>query len=65
MAGGGSENGASVNSGHPSDASYRQCVLSSPLAKWANPGWIGFHTPDEFRHPFLDAGFARAAWIDL
>lgn len=27
--------------------------------------WIGFHTPDEFRHPFLDAGFARAAWIDL
>jgi len=39
--------------------------LSAPLAKWADPGWIGFHTPDEFRHLFLDAGFARAAWIDL
>ena len=39
--------------------------LSSPLAAWADPGWIGFHTPEEFRELFTTAGFQRACWIDL
>src|SRR5262249_29012333 len=39
--------------------------LSAPLAKWADPGWIGFHTPEQFRALFASAGFARTAWIDL
>jgi SAM-dependent methyltransferase len=39
--------------------------MSVPLARWADPGWIGFHSPEEFRTLLLDAGFARAAWIDL
>lgn len=37
-------------------------VLSAPLAKWADPGWIGFHTPEEFRDLFLQAGFADFYW---
>jgi ubiquinone/menaquinone biosynthesis C-methylase UbiE len=39
--------------------------LSAPLAKWADPGWIGFHTPEEFCALFRSAGFWRASWIDL
>jgi ubiquinone/menaquinone biosynthesis C-methylase UbiE len=40
-------------------------AISAPVAKWADPGWVGFHTPDEFRRLFLEAGFERAAWIEL
>jgi ubiquinone/menaquinone biosynthesis C-methylase UbiE len=40
-------------------------LMSAPLAKWADPGWIGFHTPDQFRGLFRDHGFARTAWIEL
>jgi ubiquinone/menaquinone biosynthesis C-methylase UbiE len=39
--------------------------MSAPLARWADPGWIGFHTPDEFMALFRSVGFARAGWIDL
>jgi ubiquinone/menaquinone biosynthesis C-methylase UbiE len=39
-------------------------MLSSPLAKWGDPGWIGFHTPDGFRTLFSEAGFARTAWCE-
>jgi hypothetical protein len=39
--------------------------MSVALARWADPGWIGFHTPDEFRDLLSTAGFARTAWIDL
>lgn len=39
--------------------------VSAPLARWADPGWIGFHTPDEFRALLERAGFARTAWVDL
>jgi ubiquinone/menaquinone biosynthesis C-methylase UbiE len=39
--------------------------MSAPLARWADPGWIGFHTPEGFRTLFRKAGFARAGWIDL
>jgi len=39
--------------------------MSAPLARWGDPGWIGFHTPDEFRRLFAGAGFARTAWVEL
>jgi SAM-dependent methyltransferase len=38
---------------------------AAPLARWADPGWMGFHTPDEFRELFLAAGFARFAFADI
>jgi SAM-dependent methyltransferase len=47
----------------PGPAWYNK--ISAPVAKWADPGWVGFHTPDEFRCLFADAGFERAAWIEL
>jgi len=40
-------------------------AMSAPLAKWADPGWIRFHTPEEFRQLFLDAGFATAGSVEL
>lgn len=40
-------------------------ALSAPVAKWADPGWIGFHTPEEFRQLFQNAGFERACWFEL
>jgi ubiquinone/menaquinone biosynthesis C-methylase UbiE len=40
-------------------------AISSPLAQWADPGWIRFHSPDEFRALFLAAGFARASWREV
>jgi len=39
--------------------------MSAPFAAKTDPGWIGFHTPEEFRDLFRRAGFARTAWIDL
>ncbi|HTS10340.1 MAG TPA: class I SAM-dependent methyltransferase [Candidatus Eisenbacteria bacterium] len=39
--------------------------MSTPLAKWADPGWIGFHTPKEFCALFRTAGFARVGWMEL
>jgi ubiquinone/menaquinone biosynthesis C-methylase UbiE len=38
---------------------------SAPLAKWADPGWIGFHTPAAFCALFADAGFALAGSLEL
>jgi ubiquinone/menaquinone biosynthesis C-methylase UbiE len=40
-------------------------ALSSPLGRFADPGWIGFKTPDEFRALLDAAGFARVCWIPL
>jgi ubiquinone/menaquinone biosynthesis C-methylase UbiE len=40
-------------------------AISAPIAKWADPGWIGFHTPEQFRRLFEEAGFARTCWIEL
>jgi ubiquinone/menaquinone biosynthesis C-methylase UbiE len=39
--------------------------MSAGLAKWADPGWISFHTPDRFRSLLQEAGFARVLWFDL
>jgi len=40
-------------------------AISEPLAKWADPGWISFHTPEQFRELFGGAGFARTGWLEL
>jgi ubiquinone/menaquinone biosynthesis C-methylase UbiE len=39
--------------------------ISAPIAKWADPGWIGFHTPEQFRWLMQNAGFARTGWQEL
>lgn len=39
--------------------------LSEGLAAWADPGWIGFHTGDEFQLLFQAAGFASYYWEEL
>jgi ubiquinone/menaquinone biosynthesis C-methylase UbiE len=39
--------------------------ISAPIAKWADPGWIGFHTPEQFRSLMQNAGFARTGWQEL
>ena len=40
-------------------------TLSAPLGRLADPGWIGWKTPDEFRALLDTAGFARNCWIPL
>jgi SAM-dependent methyltransferase len=40
-------------------------AVSAPIARWADPGWIGFRTPDAFRELFRGAGFARTSWTPL
>jgi ubiquinone/menaquinone biosynthesis C-methylase UbiE len=40
-------------------------ALSAPVARWADPGWIGFHTPRQFRRLFEESGFERTCWVDL
>jgi ubiquinone/menaquinone biosynthesis C-methylase UbiE len=40
-------------------------ALSAPLGYFADPGWIGWKTPDEFRSLLGGAGFARHCWIPL
>jgi SAM-dependent methyltransferase len=40
-------------------------AISAPLGRLADPGWIGWKTPDEFRALMEEAGFARTAWIPL
>ncbi len=40
-------------------------TLSSPMAQLSDPGWIGFHTPEQFESLFTDAGLADFRWFDL
>jgi ubiquinone/menaquinone biosynthesis C-methylase UbiE len=40
-------------------------AISAPLAKLADPGWIGFHTPEEFSTLFRNAGFVNTAWFEV
>jgi SAM-dependent methyltransferase len=47
----------------PGPAWYNE--LSAPIAKWADPGWIGFHTPQEFCTLLRNAGFERTGWMEL
>lgn len=39
--------------------------LTAPLGRLADPGWIGWKTPEEFRAMLEGAGFGRACWIPL
>ena len=40
-------------------------ALSAPLGWLADPGWIGWKRPEEFRALLEGAGFARTCWIPL
>jgi len=40
-------------------------LISSWLAKWADPGWIAFHTEDEFEILIREAGFSHFHWEEL
>ncbi len=39
--------------------------LSATLALAGDPGWIGFHTPEQFRALLEGAGFVDVQWYDL
>jgi ubiquinone/menaquinone biosynthesis C-methylase UbiE len=40
-------------------------LLSSPFAKWADPGWVTFRTAEEFRALFRQAGFSGFYWEEV
>jgi len=40
-------------------------TLSAPLGRFADPGWIGWKTPEEFRSLMQEAGFVRSCWVPL
>jgi ubiquinone/menaquinone biosynthesis C-methylase UbiE len=35
------------------------------LARWSDPGWMSFQSPEQFVAMFRAAGFARASWREL
>jgi ubiquinone/menaquinone biosynthesis C-methylase UbiE len=40
-------------------------LLSSPFAKWADPGWVAFRTGEEFEALFHQAGFPGFYWEEV
>jgi SAM-dependent methyltransferase len=40
-------------------------LLGAPFAKMGDPGWVAFHTPEQFRELFLGAGFSDFYWEEL
>src|SRR5215467_4192424 len=40
-------------------------AISAPLGRLADPGWIGWQTPERFRELFTAAGFSRTCWVPL
>jgi SAM-dependent methyltransferase len=40
-------------------------AIASPLAKWGDPGWIAFHTGEEFQSLFREAGFSSFYWTEI
>jgi ubiquinone/menaquinone biosynthesis C-methylase UbiE len=40
-------------------------LISGPLARWADPGWVGFHTGEEFHFLFSKAGFSHFYWNEI
>jgi SAM-dependent methyltransferase len=39
--------------------------ISTPIAAWADPGWIGFHNGEEFQVLFQTAGYTHYCWEEL
>jgi SAM-dependent methyltransferase len=39
-------------------------LLASPMAKWADPGWVAFRTGEEFRVLFQKAGYSGFYWAE-
>ena len=40
-------------------------LIGAPFAKRFDPGWVAFHTGEEFRALFLKAGFSEFYWEEL
>jgi ubiquinone/menaquinone biosynthesis C-methylase UbiE len=40
-------------------------LVGSPLARWADPGWVAFRTGDEFQQLFQQAGFSQFYWTEV
>jgi len=40
-------------------------LISAPFAKMGDPGWVGFHTGDDFQKLFKAAGFSDFYWEEL
>ena len=40
-------------------------LLGSPLARWADPGWVAFRTGEEFQDLFQQAGFSGFYWTEV
>ncbi len=40
-------------------------MLSAPFAKWADPGWVAFHTGQQFERLFLNSGFSAFYWEEV
>jgi ubiquinone/menaquinone biosynthesis C-methylase UbiE len=40
-------------------------AMSSALSKAADPGWVGFHTPEQFESLLAGVGFVDCRWVDL
>jgi ubiquinone/menaquinone biosynthesis C-methylase UbiE len=40
-------------------------MISAPFAKWADSGWVGFHTGEEFQLLFQQAGFSDFYWTEV
>jgi SAM-dependent methyltransferase len=40
-------------------------ALGSPIAQWADPGWVSFYTGEELRCLFREAGFSQFYWVEV
>ncbi len=40
-------------------------ALGSPIAQWADPGWVAFYTGEEFRSLFEQAAFSDFYWVEV
>jgi ubiquinone/menaquinone biosynthesis C-methylase UbiE len=40
-------------------------AISTPFAKWADPGWVRFYTGEEFQTLFRSAGFRDFYWEEI
>jgi ubiquinone/menaquinone biosynthesis C-methylase UbiE len=46
-------------------ATWWSNLLGAPYAKWGDPGWVAFHTGEEFEPLFLNAGFSSFYWEEV